>query len=114
MKKGLIIFAMSLILSVNISASEKNDSAIPPANSMRISGAVSDIETNETLAGVMVSIEGTDLQTLTDLDGNFTFKGIVKGNYTLKVNYISYKEGKVENVKVDHNSKNLNLTLESE
>ena len=99
MKKSILLIVLSLVLTIFVQASEVDKVSIPPVVTMSINGVIADVDTDETLAGVMVSIEGTDYKTLTDLDGNFSFDGLEAGDYDLKLTYISYKEVKVENVK---------------
>ncbi len=114
MKKGIFLIVLSLVLSIFVQAAEVEKVNIPPVATMSINGVIADEDTDETLAGVMVSIEGTDYKTLTDLDGKFTFDGLEAGDYDLKLTYISYKEIKVENVNAIDHKKNLNFKLKSE
>jgi len=114
MKKGILLFVLSLTLSIFVNATDVEKTTVPPATIMCINGVIADIDTDETLAGVMVKIEGTDYQTLTDLDGKFKFEGIEAGEYNLELTYISYKEIKVENVNAKGQNKTLDLKLKSE
>jgi len=114
MKKGILFITLSLVLSIFIQASGIEKVSIPPVATMSINGVIADVDTDETLAGVMVSIEGTDYKTLTDLDGNFSFDGLEAGDYDLKLTYISYKEVKVENVKTESKDLTIELKLKSE
>jgi len=79
-----------------------------------VSGKVLDINSGETLAGVAVAIEGTDLKVYTDLDGNFTINGIEPGTYNLILSMISYKNSLVENVQLQANEKEeMDIKLEN-
>lgn len=114
MKRNIILVVLSLVFTIFVSASNEEKTTVPPAATVSISGSVADIDTDETLAGVLVTIEGTNIKTLTDLDGNFSFDGLEAGDYNLNVSYISYKEQKVENVSISGKDQSLKLTLKSE
>jgi len=76
-----------------------------PAATASLSGTVLDINSGETLAGVTVAIEGTDLKVYTDLDGNFTISNLTPGSYNVICSMISYKKSLIENVKLSANEK---------
>lgn len=76
-----------------------------PAATATVSGKVLDINSGETLAGVAVSVEGTELKVYTDLDGNFTISNLEPGSYNLILSMISYKNSLVENVQLVANEK---------
>jgi hypothetical protein len=114
MKKSLFIIVLSLVMVIFVNASEKESETVPPVTTMNIGGVITDVDTDETLAGVLVTIEGTELQTLTDLDGKFSFDGLEIAEYNLKLTYISYKEVEVKEIKIDNHSEELDLKLESE
>lgn len=114
MKKSLFLIVLSLVFTIFASASDKDKEAVPPVTTMSISGVVTDVNTHETLAGVLVAIDGTELQTLTDLDGKFSFDGLEVNEYELNVSYISYKEVKIKDIDIDSRNKTLELKLESE
>jgi len=57
-----------------------------------IQGTVVDAKTNETLIGAMVTLNGTDQKTVTNIDGKFKFDGLNASNkYTLVITYVGYK-----------------------
>lgn len=60
------------------------------ATGQTISGLVSDANNGEPLIGASVSIEGSDIGTVTDTDGRYTLGGIKAGEYLLVVSYIGY------------------------
>lgn len=70
------------------------------ANAM-MSGVVIDLATGEGLAGATVVVEGTQAKAFTDLEGRFSINGLKPGTYDIKVNYISYEETKLKQVKLD-------------
>lgn len=115
MKKSIFLIVLSLAFSIFANAIEVENTSVPATASSCINGVIADMDTHETLAGVMVRIEGTDLETLTDLDGRFSFKGLQAGDYDLKLTYISYKEEKVKNIKAHtYTAESLDLKLKSE
>lgn len=59
------------------------------AQTLSITGKVTDKSTQETIIGASVLIEGTDNGTITDIDGNFKLSN-VPANGTLVVSYIGY------------------------
>ena len=69
-------------------------------------GIITDEKTGESLAGVVVKLEGTDQEIYTDFDGVFSFKGLAPGNYTISTSMISYKKGSSK-ISVKLNSDNL-------
>ncbi len=115
MKRNLFIIVLSVLFATFATASGVEKPVVPPAATSSISGVIADMETNETLAGVLVSIEGTNFETLTDLDGNFSFEGLQAGDYSLKLSYISYTETMVDaKIAASGEKQSLKLTLRSE
>ena len=62
-------------------------------------GSVSDRESGETLIGAFVTVEGTTIGTVTDLDGNFSLD-LTAATYTINVSYVSYAPTIIENVTI--------------
>lgn len=58
-------------------------------NERTIKGVVKDV-TGETVIGANVSVVGTTIGTVTDVDGNFSLK--VPAGATLKISFIGYKD----------------------
>jgi len=81
-----LTFCFILIMAVFIPKVNAN-----PFFNGEISGTVKDSVSKEALAYASVSIAGTVVGTLTDLDGNFRIPGIKEGNYVLKISYIGYQ-----------------------
>jgi hypothetical protein len=99
-KKMKKIFICLFVISLSLAgvAKEKNNTsktADKPA-SVAISGFVCDETSGESLAGVEVKIEGTELKTYTDFDGRFTLQNILPGEYQVVTNYISYQKSEVK------------------
>jgi hypothetical protein len=101
MKKIFFVLAIALVgvfgLKIAIASDFLNN---PPKADATILGEVLDFTSGESLAGVTVSIEGTSLETYTDLDGNFEFKGVMPGDYNLVFSFISYNNSLVEQLEV--------------
>ncbi|MEM9835975.1 MAG: mucoidy inhibitor MuiA family protein [Bacteroidota bacterium] len=71
-----------------------------------ITGVVTDDATNEALIGATVLVEGTEIGTVTDLNGNFTLS-VPADRQKLQVNYTGYdnqvvliKPGKVQDIRM--------------
>jgi len=77
-----------------------------------LKGSIADEQSGEFLVGVEVKIEGTDLKTYTDFDGNFSFNAIKPGEYKLVTNYISYKK-KTQVLDIKANEKDIKIKLQS-
>jgi hypothetical protein len=110
MKKAInIVSTFVTILIFSVSAFAEGNLTNTPANSATaaVSGKVLDNFTGETLAGVAISVEGTDLKVYTDLDGNFSINGIEPGTYNLILSMISYKNSFVENIQLQANEKEI-------
>lgn len=108
MKNILKISAIAFLALVlnTTSFAEGNNTTTPSSNATAaLTGKVLDNITGETLAGVSVMIEGTELKVYTDLDGNFAISGIEPGTYNLILSMISYKNSLVENVELQANDK---------
>lgn len=113
MKKILIGF-LSLMLTVAVTAKEnevKKESTTDNAATVVLVGSISDANSGESLVGVEVKIEGTDLKTYTDFDGTFTFTNVKPGEYKVVANYISYKPA-TEKLEASTRNNELKLKLQ--
>lgn len=113
MKKTLIGILLVLVgFSAIAKENETKTTSTERTTTMILSGSIADENSGESLVGVEVKIEGTDLKTYTDFDGNFSFKNVKQGECELVANYISYeKKSKVLNV--DSNEKKIRIELQS-
>ena len=112
MKKIIaIVFIATLFAGNGIYAAIDEGNGNPPATTT-ISGKVVDNFTQEELAGVTIQVEGTDIKTYTDMEGNFKIDGLKPGNYDLKVNYISYKEKELIDISITPETSDLKIKLE--
>lgn len=89
----MIIFSSAMVLAENSNeekeSAKKSESAVTTTS---ISGKVFDKISGEALAGVKVSINGTENTVYSDFDGNFEISNIKPGNHKITATYISYKE----------------------
>jgi hypothetical protein len=98
--KRLPIFMTTLALGFALTVAATHDGAPSPSTTCSVTGKVVDLNSGETLAGVVVSIEGTDTKVYTDLDGNFKIDQVKPGTYNLVLSMISYKNSLVENIEL--------------
>lgn len=113
MIRKIILFIVVVMLFINqsIAYGGGNNTNINNSKSS-ISGKVIDNLTCEPLAGVMIFVQGTDIKTYSDLDGNFSIKCMEPGKYNLIFSIISYKNSIIENLKLEPNKKeNLEVKL---
>lgn len=112
--KQIFISILLLFSLITVAANKEENKTIDTRGeaTMVLSGIVSDEISGESLVGVEVKIEGTDLKTYTDFDGNFSFKNVKPGEYKLTTNYISY-EKKSEILKVNSTEKEIMIKLQS-
>ena len=109
--KKLFVLLIALCVGFGISYAENDDKSENPAPTTSMTGKVVDKITGETLAGVMVALEGTDKYVFSDFDGNFTFEGLKPAKYNLTLSLISYEKSEV---KVDlKNEEEVEVKLET-
>ena len=93
MKKGIIvIFMILVVLATQAKEKENKPEDSETAATTALKGTVADEKSGEALVGVEIKLEGTDLKTYTDFDGNFSFNNVKPGEYKLVANYISYEK----------------------
>jgi len=57
-----------------------------------LNGMVTDKNSGETLAGVLVKLEGTEKMAYTDFNGSFSFSDLEPGKYKIITDYVSYEK----------------------
>lgn len=57
-----------------------------------VSGTITDADTGEPLLGVTVLVQGTNLGTVSDFDGNYSFQNLNAGDYILDISYTGYSK----------------------
>jgi protocatechuate 3,4-dioxygenase beta subunit len=114
MKK--IIIALVFVASViAVQAKEKDSKSTSTSDATAttiLKGTVADENSGEALVGVEIKLEGTDLKTYTDFDGNFSFSKVKPGEYKVVANYISY-EKKSETLQVSPEKNELKIKLQT-
>jgi CarboxypepD_reg-like domain len=80
---------LTLLLTLNSVAGN------PVTGIIYVSGSVTDHNTNESLAGVEVRVQGTDIVTYTDFNGNYFLPELKAGTYTLEFKYPTYSQTSV-------------------
>jgi TonB-dependent receptor len=88
--KKIVPFLIICQLLISVNVFSQND----------ITGKVKDSKTNEAIVGAIVKLENSSIATLTDLDGNYKLS-VKDGTYNIDVSYISYKNQKIPNIKVE-------------
>ncbi|MEJ2537704.1 MAG: carboxypeptidase-like regulatory domain-containing protein, partial [Calditrichia bacterium] len=82
-------------------------------SSGKLAGVVVDKSTGEPLPGVNVILEGTTQGSSTDIDGYYVILNVPVGVYTMRANYIGYKDYVVQNVRVSAGiTTEINFSLE--
>lgn len=97
------------ITNTQIALFSKKEKKAASGKSMTIKGMVVD-ETGEPIIGANVLVDGTDMGTITDIDGNYTLSAPANSN--LKISYIGYttqvvKSGAKAVIKLQEDSKTL-------
>ncbi len=82
-------------------------------NTGTLTGTVKDKLTQEALIGVTIRLEGADLGTTTDVDGNFRIAGIPPKSYNVAASYIGFTpQTRYNVVMTTGNANQLNFELE--
>lgn len=82
MKRSLLLLSVLLLNGIVLISAEDNK--------WKVAGQVSD-ENGQALSGATVVIKETYLGAYTDMDGAFSFKSVVEGDYILRVSYMGYE-----------------------
>jgi hypothetical protein len=110
-KISLLLFLFLFSGSLALTARDKEIKQSASAGSSILTGVVLDKQTNEKLAGVAITLTDTDHKIYSDVNGEFSLSGLVPGDYTVKVNCISYKE-RAFSLKISGSKReNLRITL---
>ena len=71
------------------------------AQSGRVDGTITDMETGDELVGVNVYMQELETGTTTDMEGYFSIVNVPPGSYTLNVSYVGYATVNIEEVTVN-------------
>lgn len=70
--------------------------------SQSIKGVITDGELEDApLTFAHISIEGTDLETLTDFDGSFQFENLQEGTYKLTIRFLGYESKTLKGIEIN-------------
>jgi hypothetical protein len=81
-----------------------------------LTGTITDAETQETLIGVNILLEGTEMGAATDINGVYLIENITPGVYVLEVRYIGYQTRRIPDVVIGSNrtiQQNVELSMAS-
>ena len=66
-----------------------------------IRGTVKDGKTKESLIGCTVRVDGTQLGSTTDIEGNFTLANVPAATHKIVISYVSFRTKEIPNVRVE-------------
>jgi protocatechuate 3,4-dioxygenase beta subunit len=115
MKSTVLSIIFFALLGIVYADNEGTSSTKAPAESnltLTLTGQVVDFSSGEALTGVEVQLEGTDIKTYTDFDGNFEFDNVVPGKYNIIASYISYEKSLVENFEATKQNEEIDIKLQ--
>jgi len=84
----LIMLAMGAIL---LTASTTSENVLNTDSELTLTGIVTDVESNEGIAGAEVVLEENEQSTTTDRHGTFSFIELEEGTYTVTVEADGYQ-----------------------
>jgi outer membrane receptor for ferrienterochelin and colicin len=101
----LMLLSFSILfIKVNVSTAQ---------NTGRISGTITDKQSQKNLENISVSVDGTTQATLSDSNGVYSITGLPLKTYNISFSYVGYKKQTVYNVVITAgNEKNINAELE--
>lgn len=117
-KLSKLIIGLLLVSSVSAFATEDKKESVETATAAEaatfsmntITGRVIDNTSGEALAGVTVTIEGTDMVAFTDFDGNFKFTDVNLRSAKISASFISYEKSQLS---IFPNTNEVVLTMKS-
>ena len=85
------------------------------AQKASLTGKVVDAVSNEPLPFVNIVVSGTSIGTTTDLDGNFTLRGLTPGFIRLEASFIGYKQAISAEIEVSNaNANSIEIRMEEQ
>lgn len=89
--KEIMLFTFAFLITIAGFGQTSSDGGKPKGEHKgTIQGQLIDSKTGETLPGAIVAIDGTTVASITDMDGNFSFRNLSPGTYKLSFRLISY------------------------
>ena len=89
MNRNILLAFFSLLTTVSL------------AQTGTIRGVVKDGKTKEALIGCTVRVDGTQLGSTTDIEGNFNITNVPAATHKIVISYVSYKTKEIPNVRVE-------------
>src|SRR5690606_15301561 len=81
-------------------------------NTGKLAGVVTDASTGDPLPGANVVLEGTQMGTITDADGNYFILGVPVGTYDIQTSFVGYQGQTVTDVEITSGlTRELNFSL---
>ena len=90
MKRVIILLVTALLVGFNTQIASADGGET--VKKVSIQGKVTDKNTGEALAGVLVYIKEINRSTYTDLEGRFSIPEVTPGTWNISLSYISYDE----------------------
>jgi hypothetical protein len=111
--KNIFVLVIALLIGTSFSFAGNDEVTDNNAPTTSLVGKVIDESTGETLAGVMVQLEGIDEYVFSDFDGNFKFEDLKPAKYEVSLSLISYKKVETEVDLKSSNGNELNIKLKT-
>lgn len=109
---ALCIVVISTANNNETKSETQNETSSEVMSGSELNGCIIDSKSLETLVGVEVRIEGTNLKTYTDFDGHFSFGNLKPDKYKIVASYISYEKNTIEVNELRFNN-NISIKMES-
>ncbi|MDX9928352.1 MAG: carboxypeptidase-like regulatory domain-containing protein [Bacteroidales bacterium] len=87
---ALICLLAGTVVMANEDGKKDKDKDRNAIETISISGRITDRQSGEGLAGVVIRVEESDIAVYTDFEGNFSISA-TPGSYTIKTSLISYE-----------------------
>ena len=115
--KKLAFILIAIVVSTTFSMANIDNTGKakenPASHSATISGSVSDI-LGESVVGAEISIRDTNVKAYSDFDGNFSFKDLKPGKYSLIVSYVAHTNSLIEIEVKQGNDESVEVQLKEE
>lgn len=112
--KYLLLTVIMTVFCLQSYAEEPGAEKKEIKTSVKIKGIVVDSHSSKSLTGVEVKVLGSEnVSVLTGFDGEFEITELPPGEYTLQINYISYKKRILRSVKPNDGIIKIELKQES-
>ena len=113
-----LFLSMLMVFAVTVAMADQKENkntaeAQTTVSSAMLSGSVTDQNTNESLVGVKIELEGTEQVTYTDFDGNYRFENVKPGTYAVTASYVSYDKTSLKKVVVNPSENQVMISLKS-